>query len=228
MNRVGKAALLAILLISAAGRIAALDPAQRISEYGHTTWRIQDGFFGGTLSSITQTTDGYLRIGTSAGVFRFDGVQFVPWTSLTGEPLPSNDVRALLGAKDGSLWIATGSGLLRWANHRSTHYLNGSASINCEHRNAMYGTLFVIPMVTWAMRQAVIDDRIVAVELHLLRLCPLDWIPENGTSLFEKMPTFFGVVNLEIGLSGGGKTLEVKFSAEWRNKPAQIVLHCPP
>ncbi|HEY4049228.1 MAG TPA: two-component regulator propeller domain-containing protein [Acidobacteriaceae bacterium] len=123
-----KAALLAIFLISFVGRMAALDPASRISQYGHTAWRIQDGYFGSEPISITQTIDGYLWVGTENGVFRFDGVQFVPWTSLSGEQLPSNDVRALLGARDGSLWIATGSGLLRWVNQRSTRYLNGAAT----------------------------------------------------------------------------------------------------
>lgn len=106
--------------------------------------------------------------------------------------------------------------------------LSPQTYINCEHRNAMYGTLFVIPLATWAIRQAVIDDRIIAGELHLLRLCPLAWIPDDGTSLFERMPTFFGVVNLEFGLSDRGKTLNVKFSGEWRNRPSRIVLHCPP
>ncbi|MGD0730672.1 MAG: two-component regulator propeller domain-containing protein [Terracidiphilus sp.] len=58
-------------------------------------------------------------------MFRFDGVQFVPWTSLSGDKLPSNDVHAVLGARDGSLWIATGNGVLRWGNQRSTRYLDG-------------------------------------------------------------------------------------------------------
>ena len=106
--------------------------------------------------------------------------------------------------------------------------LSPQTYINCEHRNAMYGTLFVIPLATWAMRQSVIDDRIVAGELHLLRLCPLAWIPGDRRSAFEKMPTFFGVVNLEFGLSKGGKSFNVEFTAEWRDKPSRVVLHCPP
>jgi signal transduction histidine kinase/ligand-binding sensor domain-containing protein len=102
-----------------------LDPTHRISQYGHRAWRVQDGYFGGQPTSITQTSDGYLWVGTAAGVFRFDGVQFIPWTSLSGEKLPSNDVHGVFGARDGSLWIGTGSGLLKWVNQRSTRYLNG-------------------------------------------------------------------------------------------------------
>ena len=103
----------------------ALDPTHRISQYGHTAWRIQDGYFAGQALSITQTTDGYLWVGTEAGLLRFDGVQFAPWTSLSGEPLPSSNVHTLLGARDGSLWIGTVSGLVHWVNRRSIRYLSG-------------------------------------------------------------------------------------------------------
>ena len=101
--------------------MAALEPTHRISQYGHTSWRVQDGYFGGQPVSITQTTDGYIWVGTAAGC-RFDGVQFVPWTSLSDEKLPSSSVHAVFGARDGSLWIATGDGLLRWRNLRATRY----------------------------------------------------------------------------------------------------------
>ena len=106
--------LLAVFLLSSVGWMAALDPSKRISQYGHTAWRIQDGYFAGQAWSIAQTTDGYLWVGTAAGLLRFDGVQFVPWSLLAGEPLPSNDIHFLLGARDGSLWIGTASGLVHW------------------------------------------------------------------------------------------------------------------
>lgn len=74
---------------------------------------------------MTQTTDGYLWVETDGGIFRFDGVQFASWTSVTGEKLPSNDYSPMLGARDSSLYIGTDSGLLRWANQRLTRYLDG-------------------------------------------------------------------------------------------------------
>jgi ligand-binding sensor domain-containing protein len=121
----GTLLIIAYLLLSSGVPLAALDPAQRISQYGHTAWRIQDGNFGGEPVSITQTKDGYLWVGTVGGVFRFDGVQFVSWTSLSQENLPSNHVHYVFGGRDGSLWIGTNSGLLEWANLRSTRFLNG-------------------------------------------------------------------------------------------------------
>ena len=58
---IGRAVVsLAALLISSVGEMAALDPSHRISQYAHTLWRVQDGYFGGQPVSITQTTDGYI------------------------------------------------------------------------------------------------------------------------------------------------------------------------
>ncbi len=117
--------LLAILIFSSVGWIAALNPDRRISQYGHTAWRVQDGYFAGSVSAITQTADGYIWIGTEAGLFRFDGMRFVPFGMLTGEQLPSTKVYSLLATKDGSLWIGTEGGLSLWKNERLIKYSVG-------------------------------------------------------------------------------------------------------
>ena len=101
---------------------AALDPSRQISQYAHTAWRTQDGDFSGTPHAITQTKDGYLWIGTEAGLMRFDGVRFVPWIPPAGKRLPSRKISALLGASDGSLWIGTVRGLAHWKDGRLVDY----------------------------------------------------------------------------------------------------------
>jgi serine/threonine protein kinase/Tol biopolymer transport system component len=111
---VGVVILAAFALILCSSALA-LAPDRRISQYAHTAWRIQDGFFSGTPQAITQTADGYLWIGTEAGLVRFDGISFVPWTSPNGELLPSSRIHSLLGTSDGSLWIGTSRGLARWS-----------------------------------------------------------------------------------------------------------------
>ena len=53
---------------------SALDPSRHISQYGHTVWRIQDGAID-PAAEIAQTADGYLWLGSSNGLLRFDGVK---------------------------------------------------------------------------------------------------------------------------------------------------------
>ena len=108
---------------------SALNPNRQISQYSHTAWRISDGFFNGTPQAIAQTADGYLWIGTEAGLLRFDGVRFVPWTAPNGEHLPSSRIHSLLGSHDGSLWIGTSRGLVKWNHFELTGIQGGSAFI---------------------------------------------------------------------------------------------------
>ncbi|MGA7080373.1 MAG: two-component regulator propeller domain-containing protein [Terriglobales bacterium] len=129
---------------------AALDPNLQISQYAHRAWRIQDGFFSGTPQAITQTTDGYLWIGTEGGLVRFDGVRFVPWTAPGDKRLPSTRIHSLLGASDGSLWIGTSSGLANW-NHVELLNVSGSP--------AFIETILQDPGGTvWVTRSQVRDD----------------------------------------------------------------------
>jgi signal transduction histidine kinase/ligand-binding sensor domain-containing protein len=105
---------IALLFLFLGRTLLALDPNKTITQYAHTAWRIQEGHVPPAMLSLGQTTDGYLWIGTQSGLFRFDGVRFVPWTAPAGSNLPDQRVYGLLGARDGSLWIGTGAGLAQW------------------------------------------------------------------------------------------------------------------
>jgi signal transduction histidine kinase/ligand-binding sensor domain-containing protein len=107
----------------------ALDTSRQISQYGHTAWRVEDGVFSGAPNAVAQTADGYLWIGTQAGLMRFDGVRFVSWQPPEGKELPSSRINSLLGARDGSLWIGTSMGLARWQNGNLTAYRDAPGSI---------------------------------------------------------------------------------------------------
>jgi signal transduction histidine kinase/ligand-binding sensor domain-containing protein len=104
------------------GWALALDPSLDISQYGHTTWRNRDGFLPSTINGIAQTTDGYLWLGTSRGLFRFDGVRSVAWQPPAGMALPTNRIRSLLGARDGTLWIGMRDGLASWKDGKLVTY----------------------------------------------------------------------------------------------------------
>jgi signal transduction histidine kinase/ligand-binding sensor domain-containing protein len=101
----------ALLFAHAAG---GLDPNTALTQYGHTAWRVRDGYFAGPPSSIAQTQEGFLWIGTQAGLIRFDGVRFMPWEPPAGSRLPDSRIINLLAARDGSLWIGTANGLAQW------------------------------------------------------------------------------------------------------------------
>jgi signal transduction histidine kinase/ligand-binding sensor domain-containing protein len=100
----------------------ALNPALDVSQYRHTAWKIREGFSEGSIISTAQTPDGYLWVGTSFGLSRFDGVQNVPWRPPPDQHLPSNTITRLIVAHDGTLWIGTWTGLASWKNGKLTQY----------------------------------------------------------------------------------------------------------
>src|SRR5262245_50110279 len=92
-NRIRRRVWVALLLTCAyASPARALDPTKRITQYAHSAWRVQDGFFNGTPITLVQTADGYLWLATSSGLLRFDGVNFVPWAPPHGQRLPSDQI----------------------------------------------------------------------------------------------------------------------------------------
>ena len=66
-------------------------------------WAFKDGA-PVSPTSLAQTADGYLWVGDSAGLLRFDGTRFELFRAASGEPLQSNYVSALSAADDG-LWV---------------------------------------------------------------------------------------------------------------------------
>jgi ligand-binding sensor domain-containing protein len=87
----------------------ALDPEKAITQFVHTSWTEKDGAPAG-IKALAQTADGYLWIGTQAGLFHFDGVRFVRFEPPAGESLPSARIHHLLATRDGALWISSGIG----------------------------------------------------------------------------------------------------------------------
>src|SRR6185295_4732453 len=104
---VGRGAVLAGVLLACSSPAFALNPGLDVSQYGHTAWRLSEGFSTGRITRVVQTPDGYLWLGTEFGLVRFDGVRVVPWQPPMGQSLPDPWVRSLLAAKDGTLWIGT-------------------------------------------------------------------------------------------------------------------------
>jgi ligand-binding sensor domain-containing protein/signal transduction histidine kinase len=84
--------------------VFAIDPNRMLSQYIHNFWGTEKGFPGGSVTSIAQTPDGYLWIGTDRGLIRFDGINFHIFEA--GPAIPTiGPVRKLLVDGQGTLWI---------------------------------------------------------------------------------------------------------------------------
>ena len=128
----------------------ALDPGRRTTQYGHTSWRLQDGTLASLGSAITQTTDGYIWMTSGNGLIRFDGVRFSPWVPPNGAPVPTRGFTSLLGARDGSLWLGTLNGLSRLKDGHVQTYSNGTestaiGSIFEDRAGAIWVTRYRVP-----------------------------------------------------------------------------------
>ncbi len=86
----------------------ALDPHQPLAQLYHTTWGPKQGVTG-NVTALAQTTDGYLWLGTTDGLLRFDGITFEPYQPDTGS-LPAATVSALMAVPDGGLWVGFSRG----------------------------------------------------------------------------------------------------------------------
>ncbi len=77
---------------------------------------MESGLPQNSVQALVQTRDGFLWLGTEAGLARFDGSGFQIFDRSSHPALPGNDVRCLFETRDGALWIGTSDGLARWKN----------------------------------------------------------------------------------------------------------------
>lgn len=108
----------ALLLLCAAAHASTFSRA-----YSRRIWRVPDGLPQNRIQALTQTPDGYLWIGTSGGLVRFDGVRFTVFDRSNTPAFRDDSILALVPARDGSLWIgAEGGGLLHYRNGEFSAY----------------------------------------------------------------------------------------------------------
>lgn len=74
-------------------------------DYHYLHFTQKDGLPSNTVYSVTQDKDGYLWIGTDAGVSKFDGINFKNYTVEDG--LPSNEVFQVFCDSKNRIWLST-------------------------------------------------------------------------------------------------------------------------
>jgi signal transduction histidine kinase/ligand-binding sensor domain-containing protein len=95
--------------------------------YTLTAWTRQGDLSLGDVFAIAEDRDGYLWLGTSNGLVRFDGAVFTRRATGTATRATEGPVSALLGASDGSLWVGYGGagGLVRIHTDGIAHFRPG-------------------------------------------------------------------------------------------------------
>ena len=114
-----KASLLALVALWARSLGAQGVTGLSGGEWSYTahSWQPQNGLPGETVQAFAQTADGFLWVGTSEGLARFDGERFTVFARENTPELRENSVFSLLAGRDGRLWIGTeGGGLVEMHN----------------------------------------------------------------------------------------------------------------
>lgn len=114
---------LALLVAAGVSPAFGLNPGLLLTQYVHTSWVRGQNFPLPNVQALSQTPDGFLWLGTTNGLFRFDGVRFTAWESQADEALPSRDIHALRVARGGALWIGTSRGVSYLRGDHLVNYL---------------------------------------------------------------------------------------------------------
>jgi len=96
---------------------ASLNPAKAVTQYVHDVWTTDNGLPQNSVLCLAQTPDGYLWMGTEAGLVRFNGIEFKTFDKANEQALHANEIDSLLVDRQGVLWIGShGGGLTRYEN----------------------------------------------------------------------------------------------------------------
>ena len=89
--------------------LLSLDSNKELDEYFIRTWTVQSGLPINSITALIQTQDGYIWVGTRAGLSRFDGVRFQTFTK-QNSPLSYDSITSLYEDSNKVLWIGTDGG----------------------------------------------------------------------------------------------------------------------
>lgn len=98
------------------GSALALDPLRLPEQYKFDSWAEDQGLPYLSIRALLQTSDGYIWVGTRRGLARYDGIQFVAYTTENQRQLVDDAILSLCEDRSGRLWIGTNHGVV-WYDH---------------------------------------------------------------------------------------------------------------
>ncbi|HRH40089.1 MAG TPA: two-component regulator propeller domain-containing protein [Pyrinomonadaceae bacterium] len=98
-------------------------------EFLQVSWTLK-GLPQNSVTSIVQTPDGYLWLGTPAGLARFDGINFRNFTTANTPELKNNHISALVVDQQGTIWIGTETGEIIQYKNRNFIQIDDGQKIN--------------------------------------------------------------------------------------------------
>jgi signal transduction histidine kinase/ligand-binding sensor domain-containing protein len=188
------------LLIGIARTSGGSDVDNLLSGYALTSWTDGDGVPLGTVYAIGQDRDGYLWIGTDAGLLRFDGVRFTLWNSLADTRLPPSPASALCVARDGSLWVGLmGDGVrrirgLQWRPEDQPQGTLGAVTdLTEDHRGTIWAIsdagLFRVRNGRWEPMPILWNDRDALVQRLFVGSHGELWVSTGRGGVFQWVET---------------------------------------
>jgi len=125
----------------------ALDAGTPLTEYHHDIWTGKDGA-PGEITCMAQTRDGWLWLGTSNGLYRFDGMRFQRYEVPAGQTAPKRSITALTALRNGDLLIGYMHGGLSLLHQgRVSHF---PANVGKKPMGPVFSAVYDEDGVLWA------------------------------------------------------------------------------
>ncbi|MFN2127701.1 MAG: two-component regulator propeller domain-containing protein, partial [Anaerolineales bacterium] len=99
--------IILIIIICSASRQTGAGWTEAGNKYLQKVWTVASGLPQNTIQCLVQSDDGYLWIGTPAGLVRFDGIKFTEFNRHTVPLLKNENILSLYVDRSGVLWIGT-------------------------------------------------------------------------------------------------------------------------
>lgn len=163
------------VFILAAALGACLAYAQHVT---YQAYGREQGLDNLVTTAVTEDKDGFLWVGTDAGLFRYDGSRFEFIGHESG--LPEGDISPMIRASDGTLWVGTAQGLF----HGGSDGFHRAGGVKLR-----LGMGSSTQLVEWKSGELLVVATGHIYVVHKLNASDgADWTVEDSANLFPGIP----------------------------------------